>query len=197
MPAAAWAAKSGDAVLFTERDSLPQRDQAGDQATRAPAHLRARARERVISSSVERSLRRLGRVKRMPGPHTGRPTRSRSRATRTRPSAGESATRATASCSRTPTAPATRPRRAALGGSGKYGPLLLLDECRRASPPARELPARHPARLPLRPRARRLQSRLDAGRRVRDQPRRAGAGSTSSPRSCACATKTSEATLSA
>ena len=74
------------------------------------------ARERVISASVERALRRLGRVQRIAGPHAGRRTRSRSRATPTRPSAGACATRATASCSRTRTARSTRrprPRSAA------------------------------------------------------------------------------------
>ena len=127
MPAAVWAAKSGDAVLFTERDALPARDPAGDQATRAPAHLRARARARDLV--VRRSARcdASARVKRIAGPHAGRPTRSRSRATPTRPSAGECATRATASCSRTRDRPRDAAAAAALGGSGKYGPLLLLD----------------------------------------------------------------------
>ena len=66
MPAASWAAKSGDAVLFTEAESLPR-------ATRQAIRRHERPRiyvlgpERVISSSVERSLRRLGRVKRIQG----------------------------------------------------------------------------------------------------------------------------------
>ena len=36
MPAAGWAAKSGDAVLFTARDSLPGADPPGDRAARRP-----------------------------------------------------------------------------------------------------------------------------------------------------------------
>ena len=66
MPAAAWAARSGDAVLFTRRNRVP------------PATLRALRRHerpdifilgpsRVISERVERSLRRVGRVRRIAG----------------------------------------------------------------------------------------------------------------------------------
>jgi hypothetical protein len=68
MPAAAWAARSGDAVLFAQRDSVP------------PATLRAlRAHERpdvfvlgpetVLTKRVERQLRPLARrVRRIQGP---------------------------------------------------------------------------------------------------------------------------------
>ena len=58
---------------------------------------------------------------------------------------------------------------AAARRAGKYGPLLLLDRRRRAPPPAGELPARHPAGIPVRPGARGVQPRLDHGRRVCDR----------------------------
>jgi hypothetical protein len=66
MPAAAWAGRSGDAVLFVSRASIP------------PATRRALRRhdrpdifllgpKRAISARVERGLRRLGRVTRIAG----------------------------------------------------------------------------------------------------------------------------------
>jgi hypothetical protein len=67
MPAAAWAARSGDAVLLTKRDSVP-----------APTlkALRQHARPNIyllgppaaISTRVERQLGRLGTVRRIQGP---------------------------------------------------------------------------------------------------------------------------------
>jgi hypothetical protein len=67
LPAAGWAAKSGDPVLFTERDSLPT-------ATRTAIRRHQRPRiyvlgpEAAVSATVERELRRLGRVTRIQGP---------------------------------------------------------------------------------------------------------------------------------
>ena len=66
MPAAAWAAKSGDSVLFATRDALPaptrqaidRRDQPSIYVLGPPS---------VIGEGVERSLRRLGRVRRIAG----------------------------------------------------------------------------------------------------------------------------------
>ncbi len=66
MPAAAWAAKSGDAILYVTRDAVPA-------ATRRA--LRAHDRPRIyvlgppatVSARVERALGRLGRVRRIPG----------------------------------------------------------------------------------------------------------------------------------
>jgi hypothetical protein len=64
MPAAAWAAKAGDPILFVRRDAVPR-------ATRAA--LRAHGQPRIyvlgppsaISSNVIRDLQRLGTVKRI------------------------------------------------------------------------------------------------------------------------------------
>jgi hypothetical protein len=133
MPAASWAAKSGDSVLFTARESLPK-------ATRQAIRRHERPRiyvlgpERVISSSVERSLRRLGTVKRVQG-----------RTAVTNAIAFARYADATfgwgvrdpghglvfANADRTGDAAAA----AVLGGSGKYGPLLLLDSADELSRP--------------------------------------------------------------
>ena len=45
MPAAAWAAKSGDPVLFVTRDALPAETRAALQRPPAAGDLRARARQ--------------------------------------------------------------------------------------------------------------------------------------------------------
>jgi hypothetical protein len=67
MPAAAWAARSGDSVLFTRRSSLPG-------ATREALRTHEQPRiwilgpEAVIGEEVEKALGRLGRVRRIDGP---------------------------------------------------------------------------------------------------------------------------------
>ena len=125
MPAASWAAKSGDAVLFTEGSSLPK-------ATRQAIRRHERPRiyvlgpERVISSSVERSLRRLGTVKRIQG--TTPVSNSIAFARYVDATFGWGVRDpghglVFANVDRPEDAAAA----AALGGSGKYGPLLLLD----------------------------------------------------------------------
>ena len=179
MPAASWAAKSGDAVLSPKRVAA-EGNAAGDQAPRTPAHLRARAgaRHLVLGGALAATPRKREAD---PGPHTGLPTRSPSRATPMRPSAGACATPATASCSRTSTARG-RGRRGSRSGERQVRASAAARQRRRAAPAARELPARHPARLPLRSCARCLQPRLDTRRRVRDQPRRAIPSHRTSPR---------------
>jgi hypothetical protein len=125
MPAASWAAKSRDAVLFTNRNALPE-------ATRQAIRRHERPRiyvlgpERVISASVERSLRRLGSVKRIQGrtPVTNAITFARYSDVNfgwgvRDPGHGL----VFANVDR----PGDAAAAAALGGSGTYGPLLLLD----------------------------------------------------------------------
>jgi hypothetical protein len=66
MPAAAWSAKSGDSVLYATREQLPaptrraieQRDQPSIYILGPPS---------VIGEGVERTLRDLGRVRRIAG----------------------------------------------------------------------------------------------------------------------------------
>lgn len=67
MPAAAWAARSGDAVLFTEQDALPEATVAAlEEHDRPDVYLLGP--ESVISETVERELEDVaGRVRRIEG----------------------------------------------------------------------------------------------------------------------------------
>ncbi len=67
MPAGAWAARSGDAVLFTRRDTLPKPTADALRAHEKP-DIFVLGPESVISENVERELGRLGRVRRIEGP---------------------------------------------------------------------------------------------------------------------------------
>ena len=86
MPAAAWAAKSGDAVLFVSRDAIPPATRRAIREHQQPG-IYVLGPRAVVSKKVERQLGRLGRVKRIAGRRRSR-SRSRSRATRTARSAG-------------------------------------------------------------------------------------------------------------
>jgi len=66
MPAAAWAAKSGDPVLFVKRDSVPADTRAAIQAHEQP-HIYVLGPASVISSDVVRKLKSLGTVVRVDG----------------------------------------------------------------------------------------------------------------------------------
>ena len=59
MPAAAWAAKAGDAVLFTDRDELPEATRRAIRRHELPG-IYILGPPAVISERVERTLRRLG-----------------------------------------------------------------------------------------------------------------------------------------
>ena len=67
MPAAAWAARSGDSVLLTRKGQLP-----GETRKAIAEHDKPRifvlGPEKVISDAVLDDLRKLGRVKRIQGP---------------------------------------------------------------------------------------------------------------------------------
>jgi hypothetical protein len=67
MPAAGWAAQSGDPILFVGADTLPA---ATRQALRSHGHPRiyVLGPPSVVSSEVVRQLRTLGTVKRISGP---------------------------------------------------------------------------------------------------------------------------------
>src|SRR5829696_1618447 len=67
MPAAGWAAKSGDPVLWTGRDALPPESKAAIQAHGKPK-IYVLGPEDVISDAVVEELRKLGAVKRVSGP---------------------------------------------------------------------------------------------------------------------------------
>jgi putative cell wall-binding protein len=67
MPAAAWAARSGDSVLFTRRDSVPRATVQAIAAHERP-DIYVLGPEAVISKTVEKKLKRLGTVRRVDGP---------------------------------------------------------------------------------------------------------------------------------
>jgi putative cell wall-binding protein len=67
MPAAAWAARSGDAVLFTASDSLPGPTRAALVQHQKP-NIYVLGPTSVIGTGVEAQLRRLGTVHRIQGP---------------------------------------------------------------------------------------------------------------------------------
>ena len=64
MPAAGWAAKSGDPVLFTDRAKLPAATKAAIERHQQPKVYVLGGKD-VVSVKVERELRRLGAVKRI------------------------------------------------------------------------------------------------------------------------------------
>ncbi len=125
MPAAGWAAKSGDAVLFTERNELPRATRQALGRHEQPGIYLLGPRD-VISTSVERSLRRLGRVRRIQG---RTPVANAIAFARYADATFGWGVRdpghglVFAQAKRTQDAAAA----AALSGSGKYGPLLLLE----------------------------------------------------------------------
>jgi hypothetical protein len=64
MPAAAWAAKSGDPVLWAGRDDLPRETVTALKALRRP-HIYVLGPPEAISDAVLRQLRRVGEAKRI------------------------------------------------------------------------------------------------------------------------------------
>jgi hypothetical protein len=66
MPAAAWAAKSGDPILFAERDRLPEPTRRALVAHQQP-RIYVLGPSSVISPKVTEALRRLGTVTRVGG----------------------------------------------------------------------------------------------------------------------------------
>jgi hypothetical protein len=67
MPAAAWAAFSGDTVLLTRRDALPAATTKALREHEKP-NIYVLGPETVISAEVEKELGKLGRVRRVEGP---------------------------------------------------------------------------------------------------------------------------------
>ena len=175
MPAAGWAAKSGNPLLWVSAQRRPAGDRGGDQDPQVGQDLRARARPTSVPDTVLDALEKLGTVKRIAGDRPGDHARSRSRASQdgdfgwsvVDPGHGL----VFASTRRPQDAAAAAP----LSATGTYGPLLLLPDAGVLPAAAAGLPARHPARLRRRPGPRRLQPRLDHRRRERDRRRRPGA----------------------
>jgi hypothetical protein len=126
MPAAAWAAKTGNPLLFVHRDTIPGTTFAALQAHRRP-RIYLLAPPQIVGAEVERALRAIGPVTRIAEPD---PVRSAIAFARLRdglygwavddPGHGL----VFANAARTLDAAAAAP----LSASGTYGPLLLLDD---------------------------------------------------------------------
>ena len=176
MPAAAWAARSGDPVLFTGRDEVPEATIDALERHRGVPDLRPRARERDLAT---RSCGRSSGPRRASSGSANR-TRSRTRspspATPTPASAGTSTTRGTGWCSPTTSRPLDAAAAATLSASGKWGPLLVTEDAATLSRRAAKLPARHQARLRGRSHPRRVQPRLADRRRLSDRRQASGRG---------------------
>jgi hypothetical protein len=126
MPAAGWAARSGDPVLWTLKDSLPAETRAAIQA-HPKARIYVLGPPDAISDKVFRELSKLGKTKRIAGADPVSNAIAFARYTDGRfgwgvvdPGHGL----VFANASRTLDAAAG----SALSGSGQYGPLLLLTE---------------------------------------------------------------------
>jgi hypothetical protein len=136
MPAAAWAAKSGQPVLWTLKDSLP-----AETRTAIAAHPKARiyvlGPPEAIADSVVTELGKLGKTKRISGADPVANAIAFARFTDGRfgwnvvdPGHGL----VFANAARTLDAAAAAP----LSGSGQYGPLLLLSEAASLPIPVQE-----------------------------------------------------------
>ena len=68
MPAAAWAARSGDTVLLTEKDKLPEATRKALAEHEKP-NIFVLGPESVISPKVADALKKLGKVSRIEGPN--------------------------------------------------------------------------------------------------------------------------------
>jgi putative cell wall-binding protein len=126
MPAAAWAAKSGDAVLFTERGQLPTATRRAIRRHERPG-IYILGPPDVVSERVERALRGLGRVRRIAGKgpvETAVAFARYSNATFGWGLRDPGHGMVFANAERTLDAAAG----AILSASGKYGPLLLVEQ---------------------------------------------------------------------
>jgi hypothetical protein len=68
MPAAAWAARSGDAVLFVKQGEIPPATARALQSHERP-NIFVLGPEEAVSERVERQLGRYGKVRRVSGPN--------------------------------------------------------------------------------------------------------------------------------
>jgi hypothetical protein len=126
MPAAAWAAKSGDPILFVHRDTIPGPTFATLQAHRRP-RIYVLGPPAAVSRGVEHALRGLGTVTRVAGSD---PVRSAIAFARFHDGVfgwgvvdpGHGLVFANAA------RPLDAAAAAPLSASGTYGPLLLLDD---------------------------------------------------------------------
>jgi ell wall binding domain 2 (CWB2) len=126
MPAAGWAAKSGQPVLWAEKDSLPPETRDAIRSHKRP-RIYVLGPDQAISDTVVKELGKLGPTKRVSGPDPVANAIAFARYVDGRfgwnvvdPGHGL----VFANASRTLDAAAAAP----LSGSGQYGPLLLVTE---------------------------------------------------------------------
>lgn len=125
MPAAGWAAKSGDPILFAERDRVPAATRRALAVHQQP-RIYVLGPSRIIGPKVTRELRRLGTVVRVGGPDPVSNAIAFARFSDGRfgwnvVDPGHGLVFAN------PGRPADAAAAAPLSGSGQYGPLLLTD----------------------------------------------------------------------
>jgi hypothetical protein len=125
LPAAAWAAKSGDPVLFVHRDTMPAATRAAIAAHQQP-RIYVLGPSSVISPKVTRVLRSLGTVIRVGGPDSAANAVAFARYADSGfgwgvvdPGHGLVFVN--------PSRPADAAAAAPLSASGTYGPMLLVD----------------------------------------------------------------------
>lgn len=126
MPAAAWAAKSGDPILFVKRDSIPPQTRAALRGHDDP-RIYVLGPSKIISPKVTRELRKLGDVTRVGGQD---PVSNAVAFARFRDGEfgwgivdpGHGLVFASAS------RPADAAAASALSSSGTYGPLLVVED---------------------------------------------------------------------
>ena len=163
MPAAAWAAKAGDPVLFVTRDAIPPETRTALAFHQQPK-IYVLGPPDVVSARVEKLLRGLGTVKRISGADPVANAIAFARYSDGAFGWGVVEPGPRASCSRTTSGRSTPPP------PRRCRPAAPTARCccswsSPAHPGAHPVPARHPARLREGPRARRLQPRLAARRR--------------------------------
>ena len=133
MPAAAWAAKSGDPVLFVNRNEVPADTRAALRAHEQP-HIYLLGPGSAISSNVAHELKKLGTVVRIAGGDAQRTAVAFARYTDGRfgwgvVDPGHGLVFAN------PSRPADAGAAAPLSASGTWGPLLLVGSDGRLSAP--------------------------------------------------------------
>jgi hypothetical protein len=126
MPAAAWAAKAGDPVLWTDRDRIPPATKAAIRAHRRP-RIYVLGPASVISDKVLEDLGALGTTRRISAPEPVANAIAFARFSDGRfgwnvVDPGHGLVFATTR------RPADAPAASALSGAGTYGPLLLVTE---------------------------------------------------------------------
>ena len=171
MPAAAWAAKAGDPVLWADKDSLPAATKAAITAHRRP-RIYVLGPASAISDAVVKQLGDLGTTRRISGADPAANSVAFARF-----NDGKFGWNAVdpghglvfASKSR----PADAAAAAGLSGAGTYGPLLVNTDVNILAKPLQDYLLDIQPGYDAGPGARRLQPRLDHGRREGDLGRRA------------------------